>query len=223
MSISILIAEDDALLRSLVAEILSLQPEFQVLGNAGDGEEALAKAGALQPDILLLDLSLPGVSGLKVLEQIGAWPQKPSVLVLSGDESEETQLQAAGAGAMGFLGKSRAMAVLPDAIRAVARGEAWFSRQVSARIFGAYSRLIQQVREQEQPLHLLTEREKEVLAQVARGLTNQQIAAELLMSVSTVKTHIQSIFQKLGLPNRTEAAVFAVREGLLADPPAPGR
>jgi DNA-binding NarL/FixJ family response regulator len=219
MAISILIAEDDALLRSLMEEVLRRHEDFHVLQAVGNGREALERVEELRPSVLLLDLNLPELSGFRVLEQLVERGDAPRVLVLSGDEADETQVKAASYGAVGFVGKSQAVMHLPAAIRAAARGEAWFSRQLSAQVFGAYSRLLHRVRQQERPVNLLSEREKEVLIQVARGLTNQQIAESLFMSISTVKTHIQNIFQKLDLPNRTEAAVFAVREGLVAEEP----
>jgi len=215
MSLSILIAEDDALLRSLLAEILSAQDGFEVVGSMESGREVVDAVARLRPTVLLLDLHLPGLSGLRVLEQLNDLPEGPLVLVLSGDEEEDTQLEVARNGARGFLPKSRAGSVLPQAIRAVAGGELWFTRQVSERIFREYHQLVRRVREQERPANQLSDREREVLVCVARGMTNGQIARDLFMSIHTVKLHIQNIFRKLNLPNRTEAAVFAVREGLL--------
>jgi DNA-binding NarL/FixJ family response regulator len=167
--------------------------------------------------VVLLDLRLPGLSGQRVLTQLLEMENSPSVLVLSGDDDENTQVDIARCGARGFLPKRDAVNVLARAIRTVSKGEMWFSQKVSSRIFQEHHELVRRVRNQERPLNQLTEREKEVLARVARGLTNRQIAAELFMSIHTVKLHIQNILRKLGLPNRTEAAVYAVREGLMED------
>ena len=219
MAITIVIAEDDVLLRNLMVEVLGRHPDFEIVRAVGSGQEALDSVAELEPAVLLLDLNLPDLTGFQVLEGLVERGNGPRALVLSGDEAEDTQVKAASYGAVGFVPKSQAVSHLPSAIRATARGEAWFSRQLSARVFGAYSKLLHRVRQQERPLNQLSEREKEVLIQVARGLTNQQIAESLFMSISTVKTHIQNIFQKLDLPNRTEAAVFAVREGLVAEEP----
>src|SRR5262249_13048402 len=139
----------------------------------------------------------------------------PAVLVLSGHESEETQLEAARQGARGFLCKSQASTSLQHAIQAVAAGELWLPANILKHMLGEYPALVRRMRAQSRPINQLTDREREVLLRVARGLTNQQIAGELYMSVSTVKAHIRNIFKRFNLPGRTEAAVFAVREGLL--------
>ncbi|MFN3649967.1 MAG: response regulator [Armatimonadota bacterium] len=215
MPISIVIAEDDSLLRPLLAERLAREEDFEVVGRAGTGREAVAMVTQHAPDLLLLDLNLPELSGWEVMERLASLETPPRVLVLSGEEGERTQLEAARAGAQGFMCKSLAVRKLPEAIRAIFSGDVWFPREVIGQVFRDYPRLIHTEREQEKPLRRLSDREREVLIRVARGLTNQQIAGELYMSISTVKVHISSILQKLDLPNRTEAAVFAVREGLL--------
>jgi DNA-binding NarL/FixJ family response regulator len=213
--VSIFVAEDDALLRDLLTQLLSGHEDFVVLGVAGNGAQALEAVGRLQPDVLLLDLGLPQVPGQIVLERLAAVENAPRVLVLSGTEDEGTQLEAARAGARGFLQKSQACMFLPEAVRKVAAGEAWFSSHILGLILNEYPVYVRRVRHQEGPAHQLSQREREVLVRVARGKTNQQIADDLFLSVSTVKVHIRNIFDKLNLPNRTEAAVFAVREGLL--------
>ncbi len=221
MAITILIAEDDALLRSFLSEVLDREPDFSIAASVADGNSCLEAIQQHQPQIVLLDLNLPGLSGMKVLERLGQQETEgPCVLVLSGTEDEETQVEAARNGARGFLAKSQAVSLLAQAIRAVADGELWFSRRVSSYIFLEHQRLVRRVREQDRPLNQLSDREREVLACVARGMTNGQIAGDLYMSIHTVKLHIQNILRKLNLPNRTEAAVFAVREGLLDEEPS---
>lgn len=217
MNVSVVIAEDDALLRNLLTTLLAQEEGLEVVGSAASGAECLETVRQLRPRVLLLDLHLPGMSGLKVMEALepGA-SDGPLTLVLSGSEDEETQLQAARCGARGFLPKSQAASVLAQAIRSVAEGQVWFTRRVSERIFQEYHQLARRTREQDKPLNQLSEREREVLVCVARGMTNSQIAADLYMSVHTVKVHIQNILRKLHLPNRVEAAVYAVREGLVA-------
>jgi len=220
---TILIAEDDALLRTFLGEVLSRHPNLIVVGTAADGRSCLEAVERFRPELLLLDINLPGMDGLKVLRELGEREEGPQVLVLSGADDEETQVEAARSGARGFLPKSEAARVLPRALEAVAGGQLWFSRAVSDHIFREHHRLMRQLREQERPINRLSEREREVLLGVARGLTNNQIAADLYMSIHTVKLHVQNILRKLNLPNRTEAAVFAVREGLLEPAPANGR
>jgi DNA-binding NarL/FixJ family response regulator len=214
-NISVLLAEDDPLLRNLLTHILAGQEGLEIAGTAANGREALAAASDLQPDVLLLDLHLPELSGMKVLERCAETEVSPKVLVLSGDEGEDTMLRAARAGARGFLSKSGASSALAQAIRAVAAGEVWFPAGIVSRILAEYPTLVRSAKRGDRPIDSLSDREREVLVRLARGLTNQQIAGELYISVSSVKVHIRGIFQKLNLPNRTEAAVFAVREGLL--------
>jgi DNA-binding NarL/FixJ family response regulator len=215
---NILIAEDDPLLRTLLGELLAAEPDFEVCGSVASGQECLEFVVSAPPDLLLLDLNLPGISGRRVLEQLGARAESPAVLVLSGEDGEDTQVEAAGNGARGFLAKSEALSCLPAAIRAVGRGETWFSGSVARRIFREYQQLVRRVRTERRPVGRLTDREREVLILMARGRTNIQIADDLVMSIHTVKLHVQNILRKLELPNRTEAAVFAVREGLLEAP-----
>jgi DNA-binding NarL/FixJ family response regulator len=215
MSVSILIAEDDPLLRTLVERVLAGEEDLQVIGAAANGEEALEMIERLRPNVLLLDLIMPRLPGLAVLEHLAQMEERPAVLVLSTEEDEETQLEAVRNGARGFLPKAQAAANLAKAVRAVAVGDVWYSRRLSHLIFSEFPNRARRQREQERPANQLTERECEVLRRVAQGMTNSQIARDLHMSVSTVKTHVQNIFQKFDLPNRTEAAVFAVRQGLL--------
>lgn len=204
------------MLRTLLSRILSDQDEFRV-ETAADGREALTAARERRPDVLLLDLSLPALSGAEVLDHLSEDAERPRVLVLSGDESQETQLAAARRGASGFLGKSSALPVLADAIRTVAEGKVWLAPEVVGRLVSDYAALARRTERLQSPVSQLSPRELAVLVRVARGLTNQQIASGLSMSISTVKTHLNSIFRKLDLPSRTEAAVFAVREGLLEE------
>jgi DNA-binding NarL/FixJ family response regulator len=212
---SVLIAEDDALLRSLLIQILAGHDDLHVAAEVADGREAVAAVDAHRPQVLLLDLTLPGLSGMEVLALLADRPERPRVLVLSGTEDPDTQLAAVRSGAAGFLGKSRAAGVLVEAVRSVASGGVWLAPDVVSRVVQDYPTLSRQATVDRSPLARLTERERDVLARVARGMTNQQIASDLIMSLSTVKTHLQSIFRKLELPSRTEAAVLAVREGLL--------
>jgi DNA-binding NarL/FixJ family response regulator len=216
MTISILIAEDDSLLRGLLTEVLAGHPDLNVVGTVGTGPEVQEVVERARPQVLLLDLNLPGLHGLKVLERLAGMDAVPQALVLSGDEADGTQLQAARNGARGFLAKSQGVATLPAAIRAVAGGEVWFAPWVIGQVFRDYPPLWHRAQAQEKPAKQLSDREREVLARVAQGRTNQEIAGELDVSLSTVKIHVRNILHKFHLPNRTEAAVFALREGLLS-------
>jgi DNA-binding NarL/FixJ family response regulator len=213
----ILIALEDHLLRSLLTERLSLEESFQILGGGvSSGNELRSALDAQRPDVLVLDLQWSGFSGLHLLEQISDQPDRPLILAIGGEENPEAQLMAARAGARGFVSKSQGSTVLCEAIRIVRTGGVYFERQVSERVFDEYHRLSRRVREQDNPAHSLSDREREVLVCMADGLTNKEIADQLYMSIHTVKLHVQKIFRKLDIPNRTEAAVFAVREGLVS-------
>lgn len=214
-TLSLLVVEDDDLLRSLLVATLNSQPRFRVLEELADGRDVLAAVERHRPDVVLLDLHLPGQSGLSVLKSLSRSEGGPAVLVFSGDEDAETQLEAARHGARGYLPKSRGAQCLTKAIETVARHELYFAPEIRGRIYHEFVVVTGRAREEQKPLNKLTERERDVLIGVARGLTNKQIGSELFMSVHTVKLHVQNILKKLQLPNRTEAAVLAVREGLL--------
>jgi DNA-binding NarL/FixJ family response regulator len=211
--IRVLVAEDDDLLRSLLREWMKREADVEVIDVAADGREALEKAVQLQPDVLLMDVRMPGLSGLEVLEQLP--PEGPRVLILSVEADDAAVLAAFRAGARGFLPKRAAERYLLDAIRAVANDETWLDRRLTTRLVAELSRLARRVSELERPDALLSAREREVLSAVGRGLTNEQIAQELFVSKNTIKIHVSSILHKLNLPNRTEAALFAVRMGLV--------
>lgn len=218
MKIRILLAEDDPLLCKLVPAMLEQEEDLEIIETVSNGLDVPKGVTKIQPDVVLLDLKLPGCNGLDVLDQIRTLGSPTRVLILTADADASITVEAARRGAHGFVLKQEAVSVLPGAIRAVFSGEVWFPKWALSAILGEYPSLVAKVRQTESPVNQLSEKEREVLALVARGLTNQQIAAKLYMSVSTVKTHIRSLFQKLDLPNRTEAAVFAVREGLITDP-----
>jgi DNA-binding NarL/FixJ family response regulator len=217
--VSLLVVEDDDLLRDLLVDTLSDESDFEVVGAVGDGDQAVEAVHRLNPRVVLLDLHLPGTPGLSVLERLSQIEDGPSVLVFSGDSDEDTQVDAARNGARGYLTKTDGAAKLPEALRTVAARHLWFAPRVADRILRDYADVSRRIKEQDKPVNRLTDREREVLLGIARGLTNKQIAGELFMSVHTVKLHVQNILKKLALPNRTEAAVFAVREGLLDSPP----
>lgn len=216
MDIRILLAIEDPLLRTLLAERLLQEEGFVLVGAVGISADILESVSIAAPRVVILDLQWSDAAGIALLERLAS--QCPDVLTLAlvAEEMEETQLLAAQHGARGVVAKTEGVAVLPAAIRAVSRGEVWFTRQISRRIFQEYHRLVRQQREQQHPLAALSAREREVLALVAEGLTNRAIAERLHMSIHTVKLHVQRILDKLQLRNRSEAAVFAVREGLVS-------
>ncbi len=212
---TVLVAQEDSLLSSLLMERLSLEDGLAVVGSVTNAKELGTAVQKHHPDVLLLDLQWSAVNGQNLLEQISATPERPNIVALSGEEHPEVQVRAARGGARGFVPKSRGPAAINEAIQTVGKGGVYFTRQVSEKVFDEFQRLARGQREQSCPAAKLSDREREVLVCVADGMTNREIAEKLFMSVHTVKLHIQRIFRKLDIPNRTEAAVFAVREGLV--------
>jgi NarL family two-component system response regulator LiaR len=181
-----------------------------VVGEAGDGAEALATVRALAPDVVLLDLVMPGIDGVAAIARLTTESPDTKVLVLTSFPDDDKLLAAVQAGAAGYLLKDVAPAELANAIRAVARGEAALSSRPAARLLREYT----QRGAQTSPA-ALTAREQEVLALIGRGLANKQIARELSIAEKTVKTHVSHVLSKLGLADRTQAALYAVRVGLV--------
>ena len=189
---------------------------FEVAGEAGSAETAVAKAEEQQPDLVLLDVLMPGLSGLDVVEKITAVSPHSSVVLLTGSESEEDMLTALKAGARGYIVKDMPFPVLVDSIVAVADGGAALSPQMAGKLFDICRQLLrhQELLQSRKPT--LTGREIEVLQLVARGMTSREIGLELYISENTVKNHIRNILDKLGLHSRNEAVLYAVRENLIS-------
>jgi DNA-binding NarL/FixJ family response regulator len=218
-AIAVLVVDDDPLLCSLITHCLTGDPELRVIGTARNRTAFFEALNKERPDLITLDLNLGSDSALDLLTKLMEQPEPPKVLVLSGQEDEETQVSVGRLGAQGFLAKSNAIKELAAAIKAVAGGDAWFSRRVLARILREHQELYQRVQADNGPLSQLSGREREVMIAAARGLTNSQIASELFLSPHTVKLHMKNLMRKLNLSSRTEAAVLAVREGLLDETP----
>lgn len=204
------IVDDHPVVRQGLRTFLAVQEGIDVVGEAGDGAEALARVGALTPDVVLLDLVLPGMDGVDVIGQLVARSPDSKVLVLTSFPDDDRLLAAVQAGAAGYLLKDVAPAELANAIRAVARGEAALGSRPAARLLREYAQGGSRT-----DSVVLTAREREVLALVGRGLANKQIARELGIAEKTVKTHVSHILSKLGLADRTQAALYAVRTGLV--------
>ena len=211
-----MIVDDHPVVRQGLRTFLAVQEGIDVVGEAGDGAEAVAMVRTLTPDVVLLDLVMPGLDGVAAITQLTAESPDTRVLVLTSFPDDDKLLAAVQAGAAGYLLKDVAPSELANAVRAVARGEAALSSRPAARLLREYAQGGSQTTSV-----ALTRREREVLALVGRGLANKQIARELAIAEKTVKTHVSHVLSKLGLADRTQAALYAVREGLV-DPGPPG-
>ena len=219
MTIRVLLADDQALIRGGFAALVRSADDMQVVGEAGDGEQALTLARDARPDVVLMDVRMPGTDGISATSRITADPDLADVkvLVLTTFEDDDLVLAALRAGASGFLGKGVEPVELLDAIRVVAAGEALLSPKATK---GLISRMLAQPSDGPADLvgadlDVLTEREREVLALVARGHTNAEIAARLYVSPLTAKTHVNRAMAKLGVRDRAQLVVIAYRTGLV--------
>jgi DNA-binding NarL/FixJ family response regulator len=208
--IRVLIADDHAVVRQGLRTFLELHDDIDVVGEAEDGEQALAAVAALEPDVVLMDLVMPRLGGVGAIERLREGGSPARVIVLTSFLDEDKVLPAVRAGAAGYLLKDAEPAELVRAIRIVDGGEALLHPAVAARVL----REVVEDGDRAQRHELLTSREREVLALIARGRANKAIALDLGVAEKTVKTHVGNILGKLGLSDRTQAALYAVREGL---------
>lgn len=208
--VRILLAEDHTLVRAGTREILEREPDLEVVGEAGDGEQAVALAQSLQPDVAVVDISMPGLDGVGATRQIKQKCPSTAVLILSAYDDDEYVFALLEAGAEGYLLKTARPPELVDAIRAVHSGQSVLHPRVARKVVDRYVSPGRKPADQEQ----LSERELEVLKLAARGLTNKEIAAELYLSVRTVQGHMGNILGKMGVSSRTEAVMRALRERL---------
>jgi NarL family two-component system response regulator LiaR len=206
-AIRVLLVDDHPVVRQGLRALLSTQDGIDVVGEAGDGEAAVAAAERLLPDVVLMDVVMPGIDGVEALRRIGGRRPQTRVVMLTSYADERRAMEAVDAGASGFLLKDASPRDVVAAIRAAHRGEAILHPSVAAKLLAE--------RRRPPAAHAdLTARELEVLRLIARGLPNKQIAAELHVSEKTVKTHVSAILRKLAVADRTQAAMYAVRERL---------
>ncbi len=218
-SIRVLLADDQALFREGLRTLLSLQPGLEVIGEAANGEEAVRLAEALHPDVVLMDLQMPLLDGVAATRQLRAALPACRVIVLTTFDDDDYVFEGLRAGAAGYLLKDTPSARLADAIRAAARGESFLEPSVAAKVVAEFTRLSAvsaSVPPAAQPLaEPLSDRELEVVRLVAQGASNKEIAAALFLAEGTVKNHLTNILGKLGVADRTQAALKAKELGLV--------
>jgi DNA-binding NarL/FixJ family response regulator len=211
--IRVLLADDDALVRGGLRALLGVEDDIDVVGEAADGRQAIARARELQPDVVLMDVRMPGVDGVSATREIASWPQRPRVLVLTTFDLDEVVDDALNAGADGFLLKRATPEQLIDGIRTIVAGDALVAPAVTRRLLARHAGRRPPDRDRLALAAQLTEREAEVLHALAEGLSNTEIASRIWVSPETVKTHVKSILIKLEVRDRTQAVVWAYRTG----------
>jgi DNA-binding NarL/FixJ family response regulator len=222
--VRVVVADDHQVVRTGFAALLDTQPDFTVLGTAADGGEAVRLSRELHPDVVLMDVRMPGTNGIEATRQLctGSEPA-PRVIILTTFDLDEYVYDALRAGASGFLLKDVTAERLFDAVRVVASGEALLAPAITRRLIGEFARLRpRQSRSADMVLADLTPRETEVLRLIAEGLSNPEIADRLVVTEETVKTHVSRVLHKLGLRDRTQAVVIAYESGLVT-PGSSGR
>ena len=219
MSTSVLLADDQSMVRAGFRMILESEPDIQVVGEAANGEQAAAATRRLRPDVVLMDIQMPGGDGLEATRRITQNPELVSrVVILTTFERDDYVFEALHAGASGFLLKNAPPEQLVDAVRVVAAGDALLAPSVTRRIIEQFARRPVEA-DVLARVESLTQREREVLVMLARGKSNSELAAALFVSEGTVKTHVSSLLAKLGLRDRVQAVVLAYETGLVS----PGR
>ncbi|GEL26264.1 DNA-binding response regulator [Pseudonocardia sulfidoxydans NBRC 16205] len=215
--IRVLVVDDQAMVREGFAALLDAQPDMTVVGTAGDGRAALTEAASSSPDVVLMDIRMPEMDGLAATRALMGSTEPPKVLVLTTFDLDDYIFDALAAGASGFLLKHAPATELLHAVRVVAAGEALLAPEVTRRLIGHFVAARPDPAAGPRPDRLasLTDRETEVLGLVARGLSNTEIAAGLVLAEQTVKTHVSRIFAKLGLRDRAQAVVVAYECGLV--------
>jgi two-component system, NarL family, response regulator NreC len=213
MSVTVLLVDDHPIVRQGLRNLLDSMPDFKVVGEAGDGLQALEMIEKVQPQVLVIDVVMPGLTGLEVTQRVKRqWPAV-KVIILSMQNNEAYVVSALKSGASGYILKDTGPEELVDAIRTVVKGERYLSKQLSERIINAY---VSKMDEAEvDPYDTLTNREKEILHLVAEGFTNQEIAERLFISPRTAELHRSNVLNKLSLKNQVDLVRFAIKRGIL--------
>ena len=215
-AIRVLVVDDHALFRRGLQMVLEQEPDIEVVGEAGDGSEAVSKAAEMLPDIVLMDVRMPRRGGIDACTAIHETVPSAKIIMLTISDEEGDLYDAIKAGAMGYLLKEISIEEVASAIRAVHGGQSLISPSMASKLLTEFASMIKKTDDRQQvPTPRLTDREMEVLKLVAKGMNNRDIAKQLFISENTVKNHIRNILEKLQLHSRMEAVVYAVREKLL--------
>lgn len=214
-TIRVLLADDHTLFRKGVATLLASQTDFEVVGEAINGYEALQKAREIMPDLILMDIWMPECDGLEATRRIKEEMPYVKIVMLTVSDDDHSLFEAIKCGAQGYLLKNLEPQELFDLLRGVFRGEAPISRPLAARILDEFARQARGEGQLAQLSPILTPREREVLCLIAEGMSNKEIATTLCITENTVKNHLRNIMKKLHLKNRVQIAVYAVKEGLV--------
>ncbi|MFE5540981.1 response regulator [Streptomyces sp. NPDC056519] len=216
MPIRVLIADDQIMIRQGFTALLDSEPDVQVVGQAADGIQAVALTAELHPDVILMDIRMPGMDGIEASRQIARFPDSTAkILILTTFDLDEYVYKALRAGASGFLLKEASAEQLVHAVHVIAAGEALLAPNITKRLLTRFARMEAPQLTRAEPDIALTEREAEVLLLLAQGLTNNEIAAHLIIAESTAKTYVSRILSKLDLRDRTQAAIYAYETGLI--------
>jgi DNA-binding NarL/FixJ family response regulator len=214
--IRVMLADDHALFRKGVASLLSACPDIEVVGEAENGAEAVARVAELMPDLILMDIQMPELNGLEATRRIKAEHPYVKIVMLTIAEEDRSLFDAIKAGAQGYLLKKMEPEEFLSMLRGISRGEAPISRNMASKILGEFGRHMKE-RHPEDPTARLTPREHEVLQILTQGGTNKEIANTLCVSENTVKNHLKNILEKLHLQNRVQAVAYALREGIVPE------
>ena len=217
MAINVLLVEDQSLIRSGLRSLLERETDINIVGEAGDGEEAIQKARELAPDIVLMDLKLPRVDGIEATRSIKAESPRVEVIVLSVYEDDEYVFQAIQAGATGYILKDITPENLVRAIRAVYAGQTMIHPGIARKVLERLSYMARERAAGLTRLHSdgLTDREVQILVEMAKGASNKEVAAKLFVSESTAKSHLRTIYRKVGVRDRAQAVAYAIRKGFI--------
>jgi DNA-binding NarL/FixJ family response regulator len=213
--IKVLVVDDEALLRTAFSALIEAQDDLEVVGEAGDGRQAVELAASLAPDVVLMDVRMPVMDGIEAAKRITRERAGPRVLILTTFDLDQYVFEALRAGASGFALKSRPLDELLSGIRTVAAGEALLAPSVTRRLIAHFTDRAPVTAKMPWGLDELTEREREVLALVARGLSNAELAVTLHVTLPTAKTHVSRILTKLGARDRIQLVIFAYESGIL--------